>query len=80
MVSLVRVVGALVRLKARWLRLVLVASPGWLPATTPGPVSTAVGRSAVAAKAGPIGSECRTGGLANAKCGSTVRSTRVQAS
>ena len=40
----------------------------------------ATGPGSVAAKARAIGSECRTGGLAKAKRGSTVRSTRVQAS
>ena len=55
-------------------------SPGWLPAMTPGPVSTAVGRSAVAAKDRAIGSECRNGGSVNSKRGFTVRRTRVQAS
>jgi hypothetical protein len=40
----------------------------------------AVGRSAVAAKASAIGSECRNGGSVNSKRGSTPRSTPVQAS
>jgi len=55
-------------------------SPGWLPAVTAGPVSTAVGRSAVAAKDKAIGSECRSGGSVNSKRGSAIRMTRVQAS
>jgi hypothetical protein len=55
-------------------------SLGRLPAMTLGPVSTAVGRSAVAAKARFICSECRSGGSLNSKRGSTPCKTRVQAS
>jgi hypothetical protein len=55
-------------------------SPDRLPAMTLGPVSTAVGRSAVAAKARFICSECRSGGSPNSKRESTVRRIRVHAS
>ena len=55
-------------------------SLGRLPAMTLGPVSTAVGRSAVAAKARFICSECRSGGSLNSNRGSAVRRTWVQAS
>jgi len=41
-----------------------------VPAMTLGPVSTAVGRSPVAAKARAMESECRNGGSVNAKRGS----------
>jgi hypothetical protein len=55
-------------------------SPGWPPARTAGPVSTAVGRPAAAAKDSAMGSECRSGGSVKANRGSAARSTWVQAS
>src|SRR5215471_19629998 len=44
-------------------------TPGGGPAMTAGPVSTAVGRLAVAAKVSATGRECRTGGSVNSNRG-----------
>src|SRR6266540_7338991 len=51
-----------------------------LSETAAGPVRTAVGRSAVAAKARVMGSGCRNGGSVNPKRGSTACRTRVHMS
>ena len=53
---------------------------GGAPAMAVGPVSTAAGRSAVAAKASTTASECRSGGAVNSKRESTARMMLVQAS
>ncbi|MEV8615077.1 hypothetical protein AB0383_45505 [Amycolatopsis sp. NPDC051373] len=45
-----------------------------------GPVSTAVGRGAVAANASVVGSECEIGGSVNSKRGRLPRSSVNQAS
>jgi hypothetical protein len=50
------------------------------PAAVAGPVSTAVGRPAVAAKARVRGSEDRNGGSVKAKRGSAACTTLVHAS
>jgi len=48
-------------------------TPGGGPAMAAGPVSTAVGRLAVAAKVSAIGRECRNGGSVNSNRGSVAR-------
>ena len=55
-------------------------SLGWLPVMTLGPVSTAVGRLVLAAKARVIGSDRRNGGSVNSKHGSTACRAVTQAS
>ena len=48
-------------------------TPGGTSAMATGPVRTAAGRPAVAAKASATGSECRNGGSVNSNRGSVAR-------